>query len=82
VGCKTERARPEDCERIFNRLVEVELYELGFRDPVLAQRKQAQLHRVLEEGMGRCVGGRFRPDALACVQGATRAEDIVHGCLE
>jgi hypothetical protein len=81
-GCSRERAQPEDCERIFDRLVEVELHELGYRDPALAQRRRQELRKLLADELGRCVGGRMRPDALICVERAQKAEEIVHQCLE
>ena len=81
-GCRGETARPEDCSRILDRLVEVELHELGFRDAVLAARKRVEIHRLLDVEIDRCVGGRMRRDALACVEKAMTAEEIIHGCLE
>jgi hypothetical protein len=82
AGCRSETARPEDCSRIFDKLVEVELHELGFRDPALAIRKRADLQKILGAEIARCAGGRMRADALACVDHAHTAEEIVHGCLE
>jgi hypothetical protein len=81
-GCSRERAKPEDCQRIFDRLVEVELHELGYRDPALAQRRHEELRKLLTDEAARCVGGRMRPDALVCVERAQKAEEIVHQCLE
>jgi hypothetical protein len=82
AGCPTRQAGLEDCQRIFDRLVKVELDELGYRDPALAQRRREELGRLMADDIARCVGGQMRPDALACVDRARRAEEIVHLCLE
>ena len=79
-ACMGERARPEDCARILDHLVELELQEQGFRDPALAARKKVEMHRLFEPDLRRCAGRRS-PGALACVAAARTTEEISHACL-
>lgn len=81
AGCGNGRASHDDCTAILDRIVELELREMGFRDPALVERKRAELHRTLAPEIGRCTGRRLPVDALACVRQATTAEDVSHRCL-
>jgi len=79
--CKAERATPEDCEKLLDRIVELEMSERGFRDPVLLAQKQQDLRRALAPELRQCEGKRLKPDAIACTQQATSTEQISHRCL-
>jgi hypothetical protein len=81
AGCGNGRATPQACDEIFDRIVELELRELGFRDPALLTRKRAQLRRVLAPEIERCHGRPLPEDALRCLRGATSTEQVSHGCL-
>jgi hypothetical protein len=76
-----KRATPEDCGEIFDRIVEVELHERGFRDPALADLKRKELRTVLASELKECPGKRLKTGALACVRRATSAETMSHECL-
>ena len=81
LGCASRRAGADDCEEILNRIVQLELSEMGYADPALAVRKQEELRRALAPQLGRCRGRRLSAGALACVRRATTAEEITHRCL-
>ena len=74
-------ATPAQCRAIFNRLVEVELEEMGYRDPVLAERRQADLARRYQSEIEECVGKAIPPGAMACIVSAETAEGLSHECL-
>lgn len=66
---------------ILGRIIELELHELGFRDPVLAQRRTAEAERLLGPDLRRCVGVPVRDQALECVRRSRNVEEISHRCL-
>lgn len=81
AACDQRKADEADCRAIFDRIVEVELREMGFRDPELAKRRQAELaerHRGL---IAQCVGRSLPVGALECVSSADSTEEISHDCL-
>jgi hypothetical protein len=81
AGCAEERATAEDCGAIFDRIVALELAEMGYRDPALVERKRAELGRRLSVEVSACEGRPLSPGARACVAAATSAEEVVHRCL-
>ncbi len=81
VVCKRQRATLADCQEILDRLVELELRERGFRDPVLLERRRQELRRVLEPDLRECQGKPISSGALACVRAAPNPEQISHRCL-
>lgn len=82
-ACKpSRRATPGDCLEIFNRLVELEMDERGFRDNAAVARAKERLRRELAAPIARCEGRRLSETALACVHRAHRAEEVTHSCLE
>ena len=81
VGCNGNPATDQDCAGILDRIVELEVRERGFRDPVLLERKQVDLRRLLGPELRQCQGKRLKPGALACVQQAASTEQISHACL-
>ncbi len=80
-ACHRHRATPAECRFILERIVELELHELGFRDPVLAQRKSAAAQRTFSPDLEQCAGVRMQDGAMACVRQAKSVEEISHRCL-
>ena len=80
-GCSRGDATVADCRAIFDRIVEIELSERGFRDPALALRKRDELAVLLAPELRRCVGRPLREGALACLRGAKSNEEVSHRCL-
>jgi len=80
-GCRRHAATPDECALILDRIVQLELHELGFRDPALAARKSSELQRTLAPELRSCQGVRIRENAIPCVQRATSTEEISHRCL-
>ena len=82
LGCSDDsRATHADCIEIFDRLVEIELHEKGYRDPALLERRQRELQQLLRSEIGACVGRRLPEGALACVREAATNEKVSHICL-
>ena len=80
-GCRRHRMSAEECGLVLDRIVELELAERGFRDPVLAGRRQREIRARLSSELAGCHGRRASRDVSACVRGATSAEQISHVCL-
>jgi hypothetical protein len=80
-GCDDERASAEQCQAIFNRVVELELQEMGFKDPALAAIRQAELATRHQIELEACVGRRLPPGAMSCVLSAEDTEVLSHDCL-
>ena len=80
-GCNPERASTEQCQAIFNRLVELELEEMGFRDKVLTKRRQAEFSMRYKDNLDACVGRVIPSGALQCIKSAKTTEDLSHECL-
>jgi hypothetical protein len=81
AGCSSERATPNDCRQILDRIVDVELAEQGFRDRALAARRRDDLRRVLAPELRACPGRKLPAGALTCLTNARNAEEISHRCL-
>ena len=83
VACQGDAtgATPEQCRAIFDRLVEVELAEMGYQDPVLTERRQAELARRYRSEIEECVGKAIPPGATECISSAETAEALSHECL-
>lgn len=81
IGCRRERATANDCARILDKIVELELREQGFRDAELTRRKRDELRRSLAPELRECEGKRLKAGALACVESASTTEQISHHCL-
>ena len=74
TGCHRRTASAADCAAVLDRLVELELNESGYRDPVLRARWQRDL--------ARCRGLTVRNDLAKCLPAARSPEEITHRCLE
>ena len=82
AGCHRRAATADDCRAVLERLIQLELAESGFRDPVLAARWTGTLDRELAPQLNGCVGRRVPIAVRACVAGARTAEEIAHRCLK
>ena len=80
-ACQRQRATPQDCSSIVDRIVELELVERGFRDPVLLDRKQRGLRATLAADLTQCAGKPIKGGALDCVRAAKSTEALSHQCL-
>lgn len=81
TACVEERASREQCQMIFDRLVTLELAEMGYADPALTARRQAELASRYRKQLAACVGKPIPPDAQACVARAETTEEVSHECL-
>lgn len=81
-SCARERATEQQCHAIFERIVEIELEEMGFRDPALAARHKAELTARYERTLRGCVGHAISERALTCVATARTTEELSHKCLQ
>ena len=81
MGCEARHsATPADCDAIRDRLVDRELWALGFRDPALVARQQKALATTLQPETAQCVG---RPVSVAmepCINAAPSVQEVL-GCL-
>jgi hypothetical protein len=82
TGCRHHRATPAECKAILDRLVELELTESGYRDPVARARWQAEINRRFAADLERCAGLTVRENLDRCLSSAKGAEGIAHVCLE
>jgi hypothetical protein len=81
IGCARRRATAEDCREILDRIVTVELMEMGFRDRELAARKRREIRRSFGPELARCQGRPLSAAGLACVRTARTTEELSHVCL-
>jgi len=81
-GCNQHPARADDCEAILHRLVELELSESGYRDPVLSARWQQDLVHRFAPDLARCRGGKVRSSLQACLATACTSDETAHKCLD
>jgi hypothetical protein len=81
AGCHKRPATREDCLAVIDRLVDLELAESGFHDPVVTRRWTGELRRQLAPHLGGCVGRRVPETMRACVATAKFPEEIEHRCL-
>ena len=80
-ACEPQRASARQCRQIFDRLVVLELQELGFDDPALAERRQAELAARFQQELASCTGRPLKAGAMACVEAANNSEILSHDCL-
>lgn len=81
AACSSSPATTEQCRVIFDRLVALELHEMGFADPALTRRKQEELAARYQAELAACVGTPLPEGAMRCVAAATTAEIVSHDCL-
>lgn len=80
-ACDQSQASPEQCRAIFERLIVIELEEMGFHDAALAEHKQAELSARYGDELAACVGRPLPAGAMECVASAKTAEVLSHDCL-
>jgi hypothetical protein len=81
-ACHRHAATLEDCRAVIARLVELELSESGYRDPVLRARWQQDLGRRFAPDLDRCRGLKVPNDLRRCIAAARTPEEIAHRCLD
>ncbi len=81
-GCRRHAASAEDCAGVLNRLIDLELIESGYRDPVVRARWEQNLERRFAPDLARCRNQKVRDDLRVCLTNARTPEEIVHRCLE
>ncbi len=79
LGCGRP-ATGADCERIFQRIVELELHELQTTDKAIVAKKTAELRAAYGTELDGCVGKRIRKELVPCLERATGAAEV-DGCL-
>ena len=82
TGCNRHPASVGECEAILNRLVELDLSESGYRDPVLRARWQQDLVRRFAPEIDRCRGRKVPNSLRACLTEAHHSEELAHRCLD
>jgi hypothetical protein len=82
TGCHRHAAGAADCDAILDRLVDLELTESGFRDPILRARWQRDLRARYAADLARCRGLTVPDDLATCLTAAPSPEGITHHCLE
>jgi len=80
--CNRHHASADECESILHRLIELELSESGYRDPVLRTRWQQDLVRRFGPDLDRCRGREVRGSLRTCLATARSSEEILHRCLD
>ncbi len=79
-GC--HRATEQDCERIVDRMVELELKDQGIADEkTVASRKvdaRAKKHDTL---IASCIGKRLPQSSMTCIDKAQTPSEITERCL-
>ena len=81
VGCTERVTTRNDCQLILDRIITIELGELGYRDRAFAQRKQSELRERLKSRLEGCVGRPISAAATTCVPNAMTTEVLSHDCL-
>jgi len=80
-ACGRRAATAADCRAMLDRLVDVELDESGFRDPVLRARSRDNFARRFAADLERCEGLMVPGDLKVCLAAARTTEEVVHRCL-
>ena len=80
-SCTRERASEQQCHAIFDRIVEIELEEMGFRDAALTARRKDELRARHQTAVRGCIGLQMSASAMTCVATAKTTEELSHKCL-
>lgn len=81
AGCDGRRSSAADCQAIFDRIVHIELREMGFRDAALERLRTTELGAKYRGDIAACVGHRLSGEALRCARSARSTEVLSHFCL-
>ena len=82
AGCHRQPAGVEECSAVLDRIIELELSEAGYRDPVLRARWQQDLGHRFAPDLERCRGLRMHTDLRNCLKEARKPDEIAHRCLD
>jgi hypothetical protein len=82
AGCHRHAASAADCAAVLDRLIDLELTESGYRDPVVRVRWRDELGRRFAPDLARCRGLAVRNDLATCLTAAASPEGVTHHCLE
>ena len=82
AGCRRHPASAADCGAVLDRIIQLELTESGYRDPVLRARWQQDLARRFAPELTRCRGLTVQDDLGPCLGQARTPDEIVHRCLD
>lgn len=75
AGCGRKATRA-DCEKFFDRNIEVKMKEDGVTDPAAVKKRQSDLRADHKDDIDQCVGRRITDNMLKCVDDAQTATDI------
>ena len=75
AGCGRKATRG-DCEKFFDRNIEVKMKEDGTTDPATIKKRQQELRDQHKDDIDQCVGRRINDTMLKCVDDAQTAADI------
>lgn len=75
VGCGRKATRA-DCEKFFDKNIEVKMKEDGTTDPEAIKKRQTELRNERRDDIDQCVGRRITDGMLTCVDGAKTPLDI------
>jgi hypothetical protein len=75
TGCGRKVTRG-DCEKFFDRNIEVKMKEDGTTDPAAIKKRQQELREQHKDDIDQCVGRRINDSMLKCVDDAQTATDI------
>ncbi|HTA19545.1 MAG TPA: hypothetical protein VK989_09645 [Polyangia bacterium] len=81
-ACGRRAATAADCRALLERMIDVELDESGFRDPVLRARSRENLGHRFALDLERCKDLTVPRNLRACLATARTTEEIAHRCLE
>jgi hypothetical protein len=81
-ACGRRAATAADCRALLDRMIDVELDESGFRDPVLRARSRENLGRRFALDLERCKGLTVPRNLQACLATTQTTEEVAHRCLE
>lgn len=82
AGCRRHAATANDCVAVLDRLVELELNESGYQDPVVRARWKIEARRRFAPDLNRCGGLTVRNDLETCLLATKTTEEILHRCIE
>ena len=80
LGCGRE-ATLEDCQRIVERITELELAGVVPEEELGSEVSEAKA-RFRERALSQCEGRRITEKSLACVEKATSAAAIIDECFD
>jgi hypothetical protein len=83
LACRASHpATSAQCAALLDRLVELELQERGFHDPLLVDRWRNDARAKFAEELEACRGRPLPAKALDCAAHAKSAEEVAHRCLK